>query len=197
MKKQTRIILIPLMLYFFTNVAFSQTTKVATTITKSDSADLKALVIKLLKWHEADNNSDFEPIQKNPKDTVFSSIDWQAHKRRMVELEKTGFFTQEFLNNYQTIASHLDKQLKTNKIRYVVGELPPYGNGANEWCNCQDYPSNSFNRIKIVALKYAENVASFKWTWDNKFFYSVKAKKENNIWKIAELERFRVENFSW
>lgn len=197
MKKQTRIILIPLMLYAFTNAAFSQTSKVATTIAKSDSADLKALVIKLLKWHEADNNSDFELIQKNPKDTIYSSIDWQAHKRRMVELEKTGFFTQDFFNNYQNIASHLDKQLKTNKIRYVVGELPPYGNGANEWCNCQDYPSNSFNRIKIVALKYAENVASFKWTWGNKFFYSVKAKKEKNIWKIADLERFKVENFSW
>jgi hypothetical protein len=198
MKREIKLILILLILCFFTSFAYSQNTKVAaTTNIKSDSANLKALVIRLLKWHDTDKNFDFEPLLKNPKDTIYLGIDWKAHKKRVAELEKTNLFLREFLDNYQKIASHLDKELKQNKAKYIVGELPPYSNDANEWCNCQDYPSNIWKRLKISALKLNDNSATFKWTWGDKFFYSIKAKKENNIWKIAELERFTIENFSW
>jgi len=198
MKRQIKIIARLLILCSFTSFAYSQNTKVTTTTnTKSDSAELKALVVKLLQWHETDHTLDFDPLLKNPKDTIYSGIDWQAHKKRVAELEKTGFFTINFLNNYQNIALHLDKELKQNKTKYVVGELPPYGNDANEWCNCQDYPSNSFKHLKIVGLKINDNSATFKWTWGDGSFYSVKAKKENNSWKIAELEQFNIKNFSW
>jgi hypothetical protein len=181
-----------------TNFTFSQNTKVAaTTNVKTDTADLKALVVKLLKWHDTDKNLDFEPALQNPKDTVYSGIDWTAHKKRVSELEKANIFTKDFLDNYQKIASHLDKELKQNKTKYIVGELPPYGNDANEWCNCQDYPSNIWKRLKVVALKINDNSATFKWTWGDNFFYSLKAKKENNSWKISELERFNIKSFSW
>ena len=185
-------------LCFFLSFAYSQNTKVsATTNGNVDSAELKALVVKLLKWHGTDKKSDFEPLLKNPTDTIYSGIDWQAHKQRIAELEKTNFFTKDFLDNYQKIALHLDKELKQNKIKYAVGDLAPYGNEANEWCNCQDYPANIFKRLKIVDLKINDNSAAFKWTSGVKFFYSVKAKKENDVWKIAELERFNIKNFSW
>jgi hypothetical protein len=198
MKRQIKIISSYLILCFFTSFAYSQNIKVATrTNSIIDSADLKVLVVKLLKWHDADKNSDFEPLLKNPKDTIYTGIDWKAYKIRVAELEKTNLFSKDFLYNYQKIASHLDKELKQNKTKYYVGELPPYGNDVNEWCNCQDFPSNIWKRLKIVALKINDNSATFKWTWGDKFFYSVKAKKENKIWKIAELERFNIQNFSW
>jgi hypothetical protein len=118
-------------------------------------------------------------------------------QKRETALDKTNFFTKCFLDNYQKIALHLDKELKQNKTKYIVGELPPYGNDANEWCNCQDYPSKIWKLLKIVALKITDNSATFKWTWGDNYFYSIKAEKENNIWKIAELERFNIKDFSW
>ena len=140
---------------------------------------------------------DFEPLLKNPKDTIYTGIDWQAHKKRVAELEKTNFFTKSFLDNYQQIALHLDKELKQNKTKYIVGELPPFGDDASEWCDCQDYPGNFWKRLKIIVLKINNNSATIKWTWGDNFFYSLKASKENNIWKIAEMERFNIIYFSW
>ena len=186
-----------LILFSFSGFAHSQNTKVTSTAnTQRDSADLRALVIKVLKWHETDTTMDFDPILQNPKDTIYTGIDWQAHKKRVAELDKTNFFTRSFLDNYQKIALHLDKELKQNKTKYIVGELQPYGNDANEWCNCQDYPVN-WKHIKILALKIKDNSATFKWTWGDNDFYSIKARKEDNIWKIAEMERFNIKYFSW
>jgi hypothetical protein len=196
MKRQIRIIAGLLIFFSFSSLAYTQNTKVtAATNAKSDSAELKALVIKLLKWHFADKKIDFELLKK-PKDTIYTGIDWQAHTKRVTELEKTNFFTKSFLDNYQKIALHLDKELKQNKTKYIAGELPPYGNDADEWCNCQDYP-DKFWKLDIVALKIKENFATYKWTWGDNSFYSIKARKENNIWKIAELERFSIKDFSW
>src|ERR1041385_2298962 len=115
----------------------------------------------------------------------------------MAELEKTDLFAKDFLDNYQNIALHLDKELKQNKTKYFVGDLPPYGDETNEWCNCQDYLGNIWKHLKIVDLKINDNSATFKWTWGDNFFYSVKTRKENNVWKITELETFTIKHFSW
>ncbi|HEV7423852.1 MAG TPA: hypothetical protein VGO21_01555, partial [Candidatus Paceibacterota bacterium] len=77
-----------------------------------DSLELDSLVTKLLRWHESDNQMDFDVIKANPGDSIYSGIDWTAHKNRMAELSKTNFFTDGFLNNYNNIALHIDKELK-------------------------------------------------------------------------------------
>lgn len=161
----------------------------------SDSIELIALTKNLLKWHEADLKGDFIPTSDN--DSIYTGIDWTAHKARMEELSKTNFFTREFMDNYQKIALHLDKDLKKNPVKYHIGELPPYGNDANEWCNCQDYPSDVWKRLTIKSIKRAKDIASFYWTWGDDLSYFVKAKKENGHWGIAYLERFDVKNFTW
>ncbi len=182
----------------FSSFTYSQTPSAGVKSTgNSDHEQLKALVVKLLKWHEADKIGDFDPLLKAQTDSIYRGIDWDVHTKRVAELERTGFFTKSFLDNYQKIAEHLDKELKQNSTKYYVGELPPYGNGTNEWCNCQDFPSDIWMKLKIVELKTVENSATFKWTWGDGEFYSVKAIKENAVWKIEELERFHVKYFSW
>ena len=202
MKRYIKTISGLLILLSFSGFAYAQNSKVISktgnpTDFKSDSTELKSLVVKLLKWHESDKKSDFEPLTGDSKDTVYTGINWQLHKTRMAELEKTNFFAKDFLDNYQNIALHVDKELKENKTKYLVGDLPPYGDETNEWCNCQDYPGNIWKHLKIVNLKITDNSATFKWTWGDNFFYSIKASKENNVWKIAELEKFTIKNFSW
>jgi hypothetical protein len=40
-------------------------------------------------------------------------------------------------------------------------------------------------------------MATFQWTWGSKFFYAVKAKKENDSWRITALQGFTIKNFAW
>jgi len=198
MNRQIKISTGLFILCFMPGFAYTQNTTVASkTMIQTDSAPLKALVVKFLQWLGTDKKSDFEPLLQHPEDTVYTSIDWQAHKQRVAALEKTNLFTKEFVDNYQKIALYLDQELKTNKTKYAVGDLPPYGNDASPWCNCLDYPAGMWKRLQIVALKINNNAATFKWTWGNKYSYAAKAIKENNVWKIAALERFNMNAFSW
>ena len=198
MKKEIKTITSLLLLCCLWSFVYAQNTGAAANTTRQkDSAALKALVVALLAWQRTDKKSDFEPLLQHPNDTVYAGIDWQVHQQSVAALEKTNFFTKDFLDNYQQIALLLDEEMKHNKTKYAVGDLPPYGNEANPWCNCQDYPPNSFKRLQIVALTINANTASFKWTWGHKFFYGVKAKKANNSWKIAALEGFTKNNFLW
>ena len=163
--------------------------------TTSDNFELTALIRNLLKWHETDRFVDFDVISLD--DSIYTGINWDVHRKRMLQLSENNFFTEGFLENYQNIAIHLDKELKENPQRYYVGELPPYGNGANEWCNCQDYVWNWENFLMIDDLKIDTNSANFKWTWDKEHYYFVRAQKENNSWLISYLERFDIKNFIW
>jgi hypothetical protein len=163
---------------------------------KTDSIELRTLIFKMLKWHENDQGEDFPLISDYSKDGIYHGIDWAAHQKRVKQLENTGFFTIEFISRYQQIAIHLDKELKSNNEKYYVGELPPYDH-ANEWCTCQDYPTNAWKRLKIINLKINNNSATFKWTWASNFSYSVKALMVDGQWKISELEKFDVKNFIW
>ena len=169
---------------------------VINTIT-SDSLELTGLIRKMLKWNETDGYYDFGVVRSSPEDSVYSEINWEMHNRRMQQLKETDFFTMDFLENYQNIAVHLDKELKENLERYYVGDLPPYGNGANEWCNCQDFPTNWENNLMIVDLKINANSASFNWTWYKEYYNFVQAQKVDNSWRISYIELFDIKNFTW
>jgi len=161
----------------------------------SDSLELTKLVKNLLRWNETDRFWDFDVISTD--DSIWTGINWDIHSKRMQQLSETNFFTKSFLEYYQNIAVYLDKELKENLEKYYVGDLPPFGNGANEWCDCQDFPEHWEKYFKIVDLKISTNSAEFKWTWGSGHFYFVRAKKEDNLWRISYLERFDIKNFRW
>lgn len=163
----------------------------------ADSIILKNLIIKLLNWSETDETPDFDVFVNSEEDSIYTGIHWATHKKRLNQLEKTGFFTESFLQNYQNIAEFLDKELKQNSEKYYAGEIPPYSNDANIWCNCQDYPEDWEKNIIIVHLNMDTNTANFQWSWDNENYYSVKAEKDNCLWKISYLEHFDIKNYEW
>lgn len=212
MKKYFLAIFIPI-LGFALIFSCSQNKKIENqiSVSKDDSIKLKELIISMLKWYSKDGNYDFDVVSDKNRnfdaakdsiygiyDSIFVGINWQSYKKRMTELAETKLFTKNFLNNYQNIALLLDKELKENQEKWHVGDMPPYGDGANEWCDCQDFPSENWQKIlKIFDLKLKDSTVKFKWTWEKDFSYSVEAIKENNVWKINELEKFNIENFSW
>lgn len=178
----------------FTPMNTKQTNNTNTSIYfLTDKQQLETLLRKTYEWVETKNsNNDFDVVE-NKKGDKYIGLNLKAHNKRLEELKKTNFFAQEFLDNYNKIAIKIGDNLKTKKMEYFVGDLPPYGNDANMWCDCQDSPEQYWKTMKINIIKIENNKASLNWTWTewkDKAKYNVKAVKENGIWKIAYLEGF-------
>lgn len=164
--------------------------------TKNDSLELQKLIRDLYQWNETKNSKpDFDPLQKEKLDSIYISLDLDIHKERLQELKETNFFAKEFTDNYNKIALTIDKKMRDKSLVHYIGELPPFGNGANPWCNCQDHPDGYWRNLTIKKLNIKDNQADFVWTWGNDFEYKTKAIKENNIWKISYLEGFDFNEF--
>jgi hypothetical protein len=165
------------------------------TSSKPEEEDLLKLTRNLYEWHESKNSkNDFDPISDD-NDSAFIRLDLEMHKKRISELKQTGFFASEFIDNYNKLALSIDADLKNKKIEWLVGDMPPFGNDANPWCNCQDNPDNYWKTLTITDLEIENNVATFNWTWGNDFEYKVNAIKSGDEWKITYLQGFDSSNF--
>ena len=166
------------------------------TDSRNDALELENLIKKLYKWSETKSSQeDFEPLLVKNTDSVYTGLDLKRHQKRLKELGNTHFFSEEFIRNYDKIAVTINEKMKDKSLVYYVGELPPYGNDANTWCDCQDNPDKYWEKIKIQNLIIKDNKATFNWTWGDGFKYKVKAVKENNVWKISYLQGFNIQEF--
>ncbi|MCH5720090.1 hypothetical protein [Niabella hibiscisoli] len=162
----------------------------------TDSLDLLALTRKLLQWSEEESKqADFEPRLANTTDTVYAGIDFNAHHQRLKELAQTGIFTHSFKVNYNKIALAIDKEVKNRALIWETGALPPFGNGANPWCNCQDTPDNYPAKIWIMHLSFKNDTASYNWSWGDGLVYHMKALREDGKWKIDYMEGFDYDGY--
>lgn len=153
--------------------------------------DLHNKVKELYKWNETNSSQvDFEPLLLKEADSVYAGLDLERHKMRINELRETNLFTDQFISNYDKIGLIIDKKLRDKSWVWNVGELPPFGNGANPWCNCQDNPDNFWEKIILKDVNFANNLATFNWSWGDGFNYKAKAVLANGICKIDYLEGF-------
>jgi hypothetical protein len=165
---------------------------------KDDSIKITALVRSLYKWHETAPRPDgFVPLKKNSVDTLNTSMDLAANNKAIKELKETGLFVDDFLTDYRNIAVRMDKELRDGSSIWPDGETPSFQDDVDEWCNCQDYPDNYWEKLTLADLKFNNDEADFKWTWGNNFFYKAKAKKIAGIWKISYLEGFDMNWYNW
>lgn len=162
----------------------------------SDSIALLKLTKNLYDWEENKSKTeDFPTFQKNKTDTFYSGIDLPQHKLRLQDLKNSNLFSEKFISNYDRIANSIDLELRKGTMVYNIGELPPYGNGVNPWCNCQDGPDGFLDKIWIMNLAIKDNVASYNWSWGEGLVYHIEAIKENNDWKILKMEGFDYDSF--
>lgn len=161
-----------------------------------DTIGLTNFVRNLYKWHETRSSQiDFDPKTVLEQDSFYIGIDWNKHKKRLKELEETNFFSKNFFDNYNSIAKTVDKELKTEAGKWFVGELSPYGNDANPWCNCQDNPENYWKILNILNVQKENNDIKFSWSWDDKPKYTIIATKTNNSWRIKYLQGFDYKEY--
>jgi len=162
----------------------------------NDSIALLKLTKTLYDWTENKSRiEDFPTLQNKMTDSVYSGIDFKKHQSRIQELKESKLFSEQFIINYNRIANSIDAALQKKTIVYNVGELPPYGNDANPWCNCQDVPDGFLNKIWIMNLSIEGHNASYNWSWGDGLVYHITAIKEDNSWKIATMEGFDYNSY--
>lgn len=168
----------------------------------SDDEQVKSLVVRFYKWKDENlDDGDFVPLSNDISNKYIGGIDVDKHASRLDRLRKSGFFTEDFLASYDSIAKAIDKKLKSGEFEWQVGDMPPFGNGANPWCDCQDYPSDTpWDSIVVTINSIDDKTASLSWTWGNaewaeKFSYNVRAAKVDGSWRISYLQGFDYSNY--
>ena len=164
-------------------------------VVSGDSAELTAFIRDVYKWKETKSSPDDFYPKSDSKDSSYIGIDWVAQAKRQKELEATNFFSKEFLDNYNNIATTIDKRLKDGSFSWLVGDLPPFGNDTNPWCNCQDSPDDYWKIISVSNIKTADSDVSFRWSFDNQMFYRAVASKASGSWKVKYLQGFDYKEF--
>ncbi len=198
MKKISQCLLLFILLFSACNQE-KETSEVSTSsekeITDEDEEKLLFLIRSMYEWHETKSTlQDFMPIA-DADEIAYIGLDKEQHNQRVAELKQSGFFAEEFIENYKKIATSIDEGLNTKKLEWLVGELPDFGNYAGPWCDCQDYPENYWKTMTIKEVIFENNSATFTWTWGDDFEYKGKAILENDQWKISYLQGFDLETY--
>ena len=164
---------------------------------QKETKNIKKMVRNLYEWYETDGMKAYDfDVTADGLEEKYIALNIQEHKRRLAQLKKTEFFSAQFLDNYNAIALEIDKNLRNGEFEYFVGEMPPYGNDASPWCNCQDVPSEDYWQSLIIEkLMIQDNEAFFIWTLGNDFQYEMKAVQEDGEWKIAYMQGFDYSKF--
>lgn len=181
-------------------IAENKQEKTSHAFTENDSLLIEKLVRKVYKWNEENTTYYFNIGIEDKEGEKYTGIDWSIYEKNKKSLKNSGLFSDIFIESYRNTLEQIDKKVKNKEYEYewFIGEYPPFGTDANEWCHCQDTPSNDYwNNIEIKDIKVTENnIVSLTWdwgknnSWSNGFNYAVKVKKENNTWKITYLDGF-------
>jgi hypothetical protein len=166
---------------------------------KQDSIKITTVLKTLLKEHTI---GDFDDIviktKVDSESYIYSGIDMVLCDESIKKLAESNIFSEDFLANYRNIALYIDKELKKSPEEGYENEYPPYPfRNYDALYNAQDTPDD-VNNIKIEEFVTDGKLATLKWTypqWADFDGYSVKLKKENNVWKVSYLECYDIKYF--
>lgn len=173
-----------------------------------DKAAIQQLIRQVLTWVDEESLLSLFPMLEDNTNSVYNGVDLDEHKQNLQELESTNFFSKAFLDNYNKIYLAINEKLKNKAVEWLVGDMSPFGNGTNPWCNCQDIPydePNPWEFIEIEVVDLSDEKGEFIWRWGNlplnagigwkEFTYQFSVVKEEGKWKIAYLEGFDFDTF--
>jgi hypothetical protein len=158
--------------------------------------DISELIRQLYKWEDKNQITIGQTAITDENEEKVVGLDTIKNLEFIDQFRKTNLFSAEFLSNYQKIVKTLDQKFKTKEIEWLAGDMPPYGNGSNPWCNCQDEPyAEYWDKIEITFIELNQSHAALTWTWGQSdwskdFNYKVRVRKENEKWKISYLQGF-------
>lgn len=152
----------------------------------------------MLIWSDA-GHFDLHPYALR-NDTVIG-FNFDLLNRNLKTLRRTGFFTEEFIDNYVRILSEIDMRIRNKEIEpwlYNDGYPPfAFASDASPWCLCQD--NLDWNDVVIMITSLDQERGDVHWTWGNRgqyhpswseFSYSFKVSRKDQKWKITYLQGF-------
>lgn len=162
----------------------------------TDSTALVKVIRNMYQWYETSGlQGDFLPAAVSETDNAYKAIDWNIHAQKVVAIKKSTFFSAAFIEEYSKIAFSIDSILRAGNMKWQVGDLSPFSNGADAWCDCQDSPERYWETMNITIIDINQTEATANWTWPGKAPYEIKAVKENNEWKIKWMQGLNYSDY--
>ncbi len=161
--------------------------------------EIQALMRQMLKW--ADSKNAIEVLPAFSEDSTYVGFDLDKLHQNLEKLKETGFFAEEFIDNYDRIIRTLDKKIKNNEFeKWNVGELPTFAfaNDASPWCSCQDNMPWDDVEVEVVNLNGDKGELTWNWgklspgtdpSWKD-FSYKFRVVKIDGKWKVSYLQGF-------
>lgn len=171
-----------------------QTENIEVTVVQKDKEEMQKLIQQALIWSESKESIDLLPVLTDSKDSIYIGFDMDKLKENLYKLKVAGFFSAEFIENYNQIILTLDRKLRNKEyIEWLVGDLPPFkfANDIAPWCLCQGFSSEQFDDVEII--KIDSKSGELMWNWKKgtdwmDFKFSVV--KEEDKWKISYMQGF-------
>ena len=164
-----------------------------------DKDEIQALIRQMLRW--ADSISAIDLLPALSKDSICVGFDFDKQNLNLEKLRKTGFFADEFIDNYNNIIHTLDTKIKNKEFeKWNIYELPTFNfaNDASPWCSCQD--NMPWDNVEVEPIKLSIDKGELKWNWGKldssvdpswkDFSYMFRVVKVDNKWKISYLQGF-------
>jgi hypothetical protein len=177
-----------------TDKSEKQTEELEATEVSKNREEIQRLIRQVLIWSDSKGTIDLLPALSDSKGSVYIGFDLDKLKINLDKLRQTGFFTTEFIENYNQIIQTLDKKLRNKEFKdWLVGDLPTFNfvNDINPWCLCQGFSPEDFDDVEIIKINSISGELKWKWkkgsSW-NDFIFRVK--KEDNKWEISYMEGF-------
>ncbi|HEY8999964.1 MAG TPA: hypothetical protein VIM89_01335 [Mucilaginibacter sp.] len=172
--------------------------------THRDKDEIQTLIRGMLIWADTKHEIDLLPVLS--KDSICTGFDFGKQNQNLEILRKSGFFADEFIDNYNHIIHTLDKKIKNKEFEpwNVYGELPTFNfaNDVDPWCSCQD--NLSWSKVEVEAVKLSSDKGELKWNWGKldpgtdpswkDFSYKFRVVKVSGKWKISYLQGFDYED---
>jgi hypothetical protein len=179
------------------------------TDTTKDKQQIQKLIRDVMIWAEDDKEvPDLLPFVVNRQDSTVTGFDLDKLKGIDDSLKTTGFFSEEFIRNYNQIIQLLYRKMKDKEIApFSTGEIPPFDfdTEADPWCNCQEVPYDNpdpYSLVEVHIIELNNESGKMYWTWGNlpkdaspgwgSVTYKFNMTKEDGKWKISYLQGFDI-----
>lgn len=165
----------------------------------ASKTEITVLIRQMLKWADSEHSNELLPAIA--KDSICIGFDMDKLRQTEQKLKETGFFADEFINNYDHIIRTLDKKIKDKEYQsWNIYELPTFAfaNDVSPYCLCQD--NMSWDKVEVEVVKLSNDKGELKWNWGKldagtddtwkDFSYKFAVIKTDGKWRISYLQGF-------
>ena len=146
----------------------------------SDSARIQEVVRQVLDWSQSDSAIVVNPVIETGGVYLF---DKNELRKNLDRLRLTGFFANEFIENYNQIILKLEEKLRSQEFDpWLVGDLPPF-----KFANDAD----QYERVEIVKMDKQSAEGFWRWKQGSSWVdFMFRVSKEDGKWKISYMQGF-------